>query len=357
MYSFTPGFLEAQSLTHDQVRSIALIAEYKGKEELYRRQSPELLDTLRRNAVISSAESSNRIEGVVASRRRIEALVDKKAEPRDRSEQEIAGYRDVLDSVHAHHADIPLSSNTVLQLHRDLFQFAPRPGGRWKTTENQIVERLADGTERLRFQPVSAFQTPEAMDSLHDGFRVAWEAERLDRTLMIAAYVLDFLCIHPFLDGNGRMARLLTLLLLYKGGFGVGRFISLERIVERTRESYYDALGAASRGWHDGEHDLRPWWEYFLGVLLAAYRELEERVGDTEAPRGAKRRMVIAAIRRMPPRFRYADLAEACPGVSRPTIRRALVELREAGEVRCLGTGRGAEWERLTASAAGQPPA
>jgi Fic family protein len=329
------------------VRSIALIAEHKGKEELFRRQSPQVLETLRRAAVVSSTEASNRIEGIVASRRRIEALVERGSEPRDRPEQEIAGYRDVLNTIHDHHADMALTSGTVLQLHRDLFRFAPQPGGRWKTVDNEIVERLADGTVRLRFRPLSAFETPAAMDALHAGFADARERGEVDHLLLVAAYVLDFLCIHPFLDGNGRMARLLTLLLLYQAGYGVGRFISLEQIVERSRESYYEALAASSAGWHQGTHALLPWWEYFLGVLLAAYRDFEHRVGETGAPRGAKRNLVLRVVRRLGPRFRYGEVAAACPGVSRPTIYRALKELEAAGEVRCLGTGRGAEWERV----------
>jgi Fic family protein len=347
MHSFADGFLTTQMPTHGMVRSIALIAEHKGHEELFRRQSPQVLETLRRAAVISSTEASNRIEGIVASRRRIEQLVEGSSEPRDRPEQEIAGYRDVLSTIHDHRSDIPLTSGTVLQLHRDLFQFSPQPGGRWKTVDNEIVERLPDGGVRLRFQPVPAFETPAAMDALHAGFATAWERGEIDRLLLVAAYVLDFLCIHPFLDGNGRMARLLTLLLLYRAGFGVGRFISLEQIVERSRESYYEALAGSSYGWHRGAHSLRPWWEYFLGVMLAAYRDFERRVGETAAPRGAKRELVMRVVRRLGTRFRYGDVAAACPGVSRPTIYRALKDLAATGEVRCLGTGRGAEWERV----------
>ena len=347
MHSFEPGFITAQPMPHGLVRSLVSIGELKGKETLYRRQSPQVLDTLRRASVISSAESSNRIEGIVASRSRIEALVDRRATPQNRSEQEIAGYREVLDTIHAHHQDLPLTSNFVLQLHRDLFQYTATAGGRWKATDNEIVERMGDGTVRLRFRPVSAVATPAAMDALHERFERAWQEQQVEPTLLIGAYVLDFLCIHPFLDGNGRMARLLSLLLLYKAGFGVGRFISLEQIVERTRASYYDTLAASSAGWHEGEHTLVPWWEYFSGVLLAAYRDFESRVGDMEAPRGSKGSMVSRAIERMPNRFRYADVAAECPGVSRPTIRRALVAMRDAGAIRCLGTGRSAEWEKL----------
>lgn len=347
MKSLVTEFLERQRPTHALVLSVAAIHDLRGREELFRQQSPEILETLRRSAVVSSVEASNRIEGIVAPPERIRRLVGKRTEPRTRSEQEIAGYRDVLDTIHTSWADIPLNSGAILQLHRDLFRFAPQPGGRWKTVDNQIVERDPEGTERLRFQPTPAWQTPEAMDSLHALLGEAIEREEVEPLLIIAAYVLDFLCIHPFLDGNGRMARLLTLLLLYKAGFGVGRFISLEQIVDDSRETYYDSLAAASRGWNEGSHSLLPWWQYFLGILLDAYRTFEQRVGETRAPHGAKGERVRQAIERMPARFRFADLVEAAPGVSQATIRRVLVAMRDAGLVRCLGTGRSAEWEKL----------
>lgn len=351
MHSFAPGYLDRQLPTHGVLRSVATVHDYRGREELFRQQSPEILDTLRHYAVISSILASNRIEGIVAPPSRVRSLVGKRTEPRNRSEQEIAGYRDVLDTIHTNWAHIPLTTGSVLQLHRDLFRYSPQPGGLWKTADNQIVERDADGAPRLRFQPTAAWQTPEAMESLHLRLRDALERGAVEPLLLIAAYVLDFLCIHPFLDGNGRMARLLTLLLLYRAGFGVGRFISLEQIVDDSRQNYYDALGASSEGWHEGSHALVPWWEYFLGIMIDAYRTFERRVGETRAPRGAKAERVRQAIEQMPSRFRFGDLLEAAPGVSQPTIRRVLVEMRQAGAVKCLGTGRSAEWEKVLPTA------
>lgn len=240
-----------------------------------------------------------------------------------------------------------VTPHLVLQLHRDLYQFVPGRGGRWKRTKNQITERLADGTVRVRFDPVPPPRTAAAMETLHERFEEEWESRAVDRLLLIGAYVLDFLCIHPFLDGNGRMARLLTLLLLYRAGYAVGRYVSVEQVVEETREGYYDSLFASSQGWHESDHSLLPWWEYFLGVaVLEAYRRLDERVGSVSSRRGAKQQMVIAAIRRLPATFRYADVAQACPGVSRPTIRRAMVKLRDAGEIELLRKGRDAEWRK-----------
>lgn len=345
--SLVPAVLDRQLPTHALLRSVALVHDYRGREELFRQQSPEVLETLRRSSVVSSVEASNRIEGIVAPPARVRRLVEKRTDPRTRSEQEIAGYRDVLDTIHGSWADVPLTTGSVLQLHRDLFRFTPQPGGQWKAVDNQIVERDPDGTVRLRFQPTPAWQTPEAMESLQAQVREALERGRYEPLLVIAAYVLDFLCIHPFLDGNGRMARLLTLLLLYKAGFGVGRFISLEQIVDESRDSYYDALAASSQGWNHGEHSLLPWWQYFLGILIDAYRTFQQRVGETRAPHGAKGERVRQAIERMPARFRFAELIDASPGVSQATVRRVLNEMRDAGAVECLAWGRNAIWEKV----------
>ena len=221
------------------------ISEYKGKQDLYQRQSPQVMETLRQVALIQSTESSNRIEGVTAPAHRIRSLMERKTTPRNRSEQEIAGYRDVLSTIHASAADIPFTTDTVLRLHRDLYQFIPGEGGHWKRANNQIVE-IGPDMKKVRFQPVAAHLTADAMDLLHERFKDRWDAGELDRLVLTAAYVLDFLCIHPFHDGNGRMARLITTLLLYHAGYEVGRYVSLEQIVERTKESYYDTLRVSS---------------------------------------------------------------------------------------------------------------
>lgn len=254
MQSFEPGFIERQPITQNLLRTIRLIGEYKGKQELFKEQSPQVLETLKQAAIIQSTESSNRIEGVEAPLQRIKALVAQKVTPQNRSEQEIAGYRDVLNTIHASGANIPFSAGIVLQLHRDLYQFLPGDGGRWKSSDNNITETRPDGTTVVRFETVSAFLTPSAMTQLHERFHALLRADEVEPLLLIPTYVLDFLCIHPFRDGNGRMARLLTLLLLYQAGYEVGRYISLEKIVERTKESYYDTLYQSSVGWHEGQH-------------------------------------------------------------------------------------------------------
>ncbi len=347
MSSFEREFLEKQPIPHSLLRTIRLLGEYRGKEALFIQQTPQVLESLRQVAIIQSTESSNRIEGIEAPPARIKKLVEHKTTPKNRSEQEIAGYRDALATIHANHANMPFTTGIVLQLHRDLYQFVAQQGGRWKMADNEISETRSDGTKVTRFRPIPAHQTPEAMERLHALFKEQWDRGEIDPLLLIPAYVLDFLCIHPFTDGNGRMARLLTLLLLYQSGFEVGRYISLEYLIENQREGYYDALYKSSQDWHEGEHTLLPWWEYFLGVmLLAAYRELERRTGELTTAHGAKTELVLAAIRKLPERFRYADLAQACPNVSRPTIKRVLARLREDGAVECIKSGRDAIWEK-----------
>jgi Fic family protein len=229
MKSLNPAFLKRQSITQNILQTIRRIAEYKGKQDLYKEQSPQILETLRQAAIIQSTESSNRLEGITAPLERIRDLVAKKTTPRNRSEQEIAGYRDVLNTIHANYADIPFTTGVVLQFHRDLYQFIPGQGGKWKPADNEITEIQSNGTKVVRFYPVPAHMTPDAMETLHKQFAELWQTGEIEPLLLIPTYILDFLCIHPFLDGNGRMARLLTLLLLYKAGYEVGRYISLEQ--------------------------------------------------------------------------------------------------------------------------------
>lgn len=346
MKSFAPGFIERQPITQNLLRTVRLLGEFKGKETLFTEQIPQALETLRQAAIIQSTESSNRIEGITAPLKRIQALVAQKTTPRNRSEQEIAGYRDVLNTIHANHVHMPLTTGVVLQLHRDLYRYLEGAGGQWKAVDNEISEIQPDGTKILRFQPVPAFATPEYMENLHSRFHELWNLGEVEKLLVIPAYVLDFLCIHPFLDGNGRMARLLSLLLLYHAGFAVGRYISLEKIIEQSRESYYDSLYQSSQDWHEGKHALLPWVEYFLGVLVAAYREFEQRVGMLTTARGAKTEMVLAAIQHLPDGFRMVDLERLCPNVTRDMIRVVLNKLKKEGAVWCEGAGAGAIWRK-----------
>ena len=348
MKSFEPGFIERQPFSQQLIGTIRLIGEYKGREALFKEQKPQFLETLRQVAVIQSTESSNRIEGITVPIDRIKRLIAQKSNPRDRSEQEIAGYRDVLSTIHANHPHIPFTPYVVLQLHRDLYNFVPQEGGRWKPTENTIMETRSDGTRIERFSPVPAHLAPEAMDRLHQRLNDLWALGEIDPLLLIPSYVLDFLCIHPFLDGNGRMARLLTLLLMYRAGYEVGRYISLEKVIENHREGYYESLYSSSQGWHDGTHSLLSWWSYFLGVvMLGAYRELEDRMNLIERGKGDKTALVLDVLGHLIGDFSVSDVRERCPSVGIDLIRKILRLEREAGRLECLGRGPNSRWRRI----------
>jgi Fic family protein len=347
MKSFQNKFLETAPITQNVLRSVRLLGEYKGKQELFTKQIPQALETLKQTAIIQSIESSNRIEGVTAPPKRIKEIVAEKTTPQNRSEQEIAGYRDVLQTIHASFADIPFNNNIILQFHRDLFKYSEIPGGKWKTTDNDIRETLPDGTEFIRFKPISAFGTEAAMEELTETFNREWRAGDLEKLVLIPAYILDFLSVHPFGDGNGRMARLLSLLLLYQAGYEVGRYISLEKLVEDSKESYYETLYKSSQNWHEAAHNLLPWTEYFLGMLTAAYREFEMRVGALNTARGAKTGMILDALRGLPETFRIADLEIAAPQVSREMIRKVFAVLKSEGRLISEGFGPNATWRKI----------
>ena len=311
---------------------------------LFVEQSPEVLSDLRQVAVVESTESSNRLEGVVVAAHRLKSLVLKNATPQSRSEQEVAGYRDALELIHEDSEEMPFSEGMVLQLHSMLYRYMPQPGGHWKATNNDIIERHPDGSSRIRFRPVASHFTPMAMADLITRYRTALDQDLADPLVLVPLVVLDFLCIHPFPDGNGRMARLLTLQLLYHFDYAVGRFISLERIFEESKESYYETLEASSQGWHEGEHNIAPWLDYFWGALLRAYKEFEERVGTIERGRGAKGDRVRAEILKRQLPFSITDIEEACPGISRDTVRLVLRTMKAEELIEPMGKGRGAKW-------------
>ena len=330
------------------LRQVSEIDVARGREEVYRRQNPEALRTLVAVARIQSVEASNAIENVVAPPKRIRELVEEKTTPRNLSEAEIAGYRGVLDLIHSSAAHVPFRPSVVEQLHRDLYQFTAVPAGRWKALDSTVTEERPGGEVVARFTPVNALETPAAMDELHERLLDAWESSSYHRLLLTGAYVLDFLVIHPFADGNGRMARLLTLLLLYQAGYEVGRFVSLERLIEQTRETYYEALAASTAGWHDGEHSLQPWLSYFLGVLVRAYADFEERVGAVAGGRGAKAEAIRSFVRsRATARLTVEDVRRAVPAASDVYIREVLRKLRDQGALRQIGRGPRASWERV----------
>ena len=344
MRSLTADYLDRLRFTHSQLATLRALGEFQGKQQLYSVQLPEVLKGLQKAAIIESTESSNRLEGVIISTQRLHALMLKDATPRSRSEQEIAGYRDALNLIHESGKEMPFSEGTIRQLHGIMYRYMPQPGGQWKATNNDIIERQPDGRSRVRFAPVSAHLTPMAMADLIAHYRSALDQHLADPLVLVPLAILDFLCIHPFPDGNGRMARLLTLQLLYHFDYAVGRFISLERLFEESKETYYETLEASSQGWHDGQHDSMPWLNYFWGVLLRAYREFETRVGTLEHGHGAKGERVRAEVLRRQHPFAISDIEEACPGVSRDMVRHVLRTMKDEGLITPEGKGRAARW-------------
>ena len=322
------------------------ISEYKGKQELYTRQSPQILKSLIEMALIESAESSNRIEGVTVEKSRLKPLIIGRSKSKDRSEDEVAGYRNALDLIHKKHGSLDITPELIRQLHR-LSHAGAGDAGQWKKKDNEIIRKKQDGTIEIIFKPVCASSTPEAVKQLCLTYKHSIEQLRYPGLYAVACLILDFLCIHPFRDGNGRVSRLLTLLALYQHGYEVGKYISLERIIEQSKETYYEALRKSSMRWHEAEHDIEPWLCYFLGTINAAYREFEQRAGSIQSARGAKTQSVIQAVNEQAGEFSMSDIERLCPAVSRDMIRIIFRQLQREKKIICLGKGKSARWKRI----------
>lgn len=345
--SFRDEKLKTVAIPMNIVKLIGKINEYKGKQNLYLDQAPQVLEKLKEAAIVQSTKSSNSIEGIVITDKRLKEIMKDDTMPNDRSEGEIAGYRDVLNSIHTSYDAIPINTSIILQFHKNLYKFVSAEGGKWKNQDNVIEEILPNGERYVRFRPLSAAETPRAMEELCDYLNRAMKEENIEPLILIGAFVLDFLSIHPFNDGNGRMARLLTLLLLYKYNYKVGRYISLEKIIEESKSNYYEVLKKSSVGWHEGHHNLFIWLDYFLGTILAAYKEFEDRVGLVRNKRGNKSYRVEQAIKSTLGTFEKEDIRNTCPDVSESTINRVFKKLKEEGVIELLGKGRNAKWKRL----------
>ena len=330
----------AKLLIPEIVQMVSSIHEHKGKQELFLEANVDELKTLLEVALIQSTGASNRIEGIFTSDKRLEELVSQKAEPRNRSEQEIAGYREVLSTIHEGYEYITPRPNIILQLHRDLYSYSQgTAGGSYKNSDNVIAETDAEGHQKARFIPVPAFQTDEAMEELCARFLEAWEADRIDKLVLIPMFILDFLCIHPFNDGNGRMSRLLTLLLFYKAGYIVGKYISMEMLIEKTKETYYEALQASSTGWHEGENSYEPFVKYYLGIMLKAYNEFESRVEHLKHRSLSKPDRIKAVIDNKVGKITKKEIMELCPDISKITVERTLTNLVKSGYIAKVGAG------------------
>lgn len=335
-------------LTPEIVQMVASIHEHKGKQELFLEANIDELKTLLEVALIQSTGASNRIEGIYTSDKRLEELVSQKAEPRNRSEQEIAGYREVLATIHESYEYITPRPNIILQLHRDLYSYSQgATGGNYKNSVNVIAETDAEGHQKARFIPVPAFQTADAMDELCSRFMEAWEADRIDKLLLIPVFILDFLCIHPFNDGNGRMSRLLTLLLFYKAGYIVGKYVSMEMLIEKTKETYYEALQTSSTGWHECENSYEPFVKYYLGIILKAYNEFESRVGHLKNRSLSKPERIKAVIDHKVGKITKKEIMELCPDISKVTVERTLTDLVKSGYIAKVGAGPATAYVRI----------
>jgi Fic family protein len=317
------------------------IHEEKGRQSLFIEQKADALSGLLEVAKIQSTQSSNRIEGIFTSDQRMAAIVNDKAEPHNRNESEIAGYRDVLATIHESFDHISLSPNVILQLHRDLYRYSPSSfGGVYKNADNIIEETDASGTSFIRFQPVSAFETPDSIERLSKEFKKKIQEGASDPLLLICMFILDFLCIHPFNDGNGRMSRLLTLLLLYRAGYIVGKYISVEMLIEKTKNTYYKTLKASSEGWHEGNNDYRPFVGYLLGIILSAYREFASRVEYLSTKKLTAIERVERIVRDTVGKIAKQEIMVRCPDLSQTTVELALGRLVAANVIQRVGGGR-----------------
>jgi Fic family protein len=332
-------------LTPDIVGLVAGIHEHRGRQSLFIESGADALAALAEVAKIQSTGASNAIEGIHTTDKRLAELVRGKSAPRNRSEQEIAGYRDVLATIHESYDYIHPRPNIILQLHKRLYSFAKNSiGGSYKNSDNCISETDADGNRAVRFKPVPAYLTPGAMDGLCSAFIESAEKGEHDALLLIPMFILDFLCIHPFNDGNGRMSRLLTLLLFYRAGYTVGKYISLEKLIETSKDTYYEALRDSSSGWHDNKNAYAPFVRYYLGVLQKAYHEFEERVEHLQRRDMSKPDRIKALIDRKIGKITKKEIMESCPDISKVTVERTLTELVKAGYLTKIGGGRSAAY-------------
>ena len=324
---------------------LADLGEALGKQKLFTRQAPQKLKTLREHAIIESAVSSNRIEGVEINKARVGTVIFGKSLLKDRNEEEIRGYRQALELVHKKGSGLAVSEKTILELHKytrgDIWD-----SGKYKEKQGDIIEKYADGTERIRFKTVEPDLTPEYISNLIELWDDCLKDRWVPHLIALAAFNLDFLCIHPFRDGNGRVSRLLMLLQSYHIGYEVGRYISLERLIEQNKERYYETLEQSSAGWHEGKHDPWPYINYVLSIFNLACKEFEERVGRTASGKGAKTEIIKSSIDHKIGTFALSELQLDCPDISVDMIRTVLKQFKDKGMVECLGLGQKAKWQK-----------
>lgn len=347
MRDFNYTAIKDQKWDSEVLGYIAAIYKEAGKQEQYLKQRPAELEKLVEIARVQSTEASNAIEGIVTTNTRIKQLVEEKTTPRNRDEQEIAGYRDVLNIIHESFDTIPVTRNYILQLHKILYSHMNNPlAGQTKNVQNYISASYPDGHTKILFTPLAPYETPEALDKICEEYNKVIGNLELEPLIAIPVFIHDFLCIHPFNDGNGRMSRLLTTLLLYRSGFEVGKYISLEAKIAKNKDLYYDALNQAQNGWHDGTEDKVPFIKYLLSIILAAYKDFEDRFAIVEEKLPAVD-MVRKAVQEKIGRFTKQDIWELCPSLSVSSIEGALRKMVAAGELRREGAGKSTCYVRL----------
>ena len=329
-----------QLLTPEIVSLLTRIHEFKGEQNLFIEAHADELEYLLEIARVQSTEASNKIEGIYTSDERLKLIALNKTTPKTRNEFEIAGYRDVLNTIHSSYEHIPVKPSIILQLHRDLYKFGSDTGGKYKATDNVIREEDSEGNQRIRFVPVESWATPDMINQLCTQFDEALNDESAEPLLLIPMVVLDFLCIHPFKDGNGRMSRLLTLLLLYRAGYIVGKYISIEKLIEMSKDTYYEALEASSNGWHEDKNDYAPFVRYTLGVIVSAYKDFSSRVRKLSASVLSKPERVRETIKETLGVITKTEIVKKCPDISLITIQRTLAKLVANGEIKKIGGGR-----------------
>lgn len=347
MRTFNYSVIKDHKWDSEILSLIAAIYKEAGKQELYLKQRPQELEKLVEIAKIQSTQSSNAIEGIVTTSTRIKQLVEEKTAPKNRDEQEIAGYRDVLNIIHESFDAIPITQNYILQLHKILYSHMNNPlAGRTKNVQNYISATYPDGSVKTLFTPLAPFETPEALDRICEEYNRVIGNMELEPLIAIPVFIHDFLCIHPFNDGNGRMSRLLTTLLLYRNGFYVGKYVSLEAKIAKNKDLYYDALAKSQTGWHEGTEDAVPFIKYILGTVLAAYKDFEERFALVETKLSALETVRLASQNKIG-RFTKQDIRELCPSLSISSIEGALRKMVASGELKREGNGKSTCYFRL----------
>lgn len=349
MRTFDYATLPQTLCSSEMMNLLSLVHEYRGKQALYLTAKKDILETLLQVAVVQSTDASNRIEGIFTSEARLRDLIAQTTQPVNRNEAEIAGYRSVLALIHENYDAIPIRSNTLLQLHRDLYSFqANGIGGVWKNTNNVITETDALGRQYIRFKPAEAFETPAMVEALCAAYQAALTQSTSDPLIVSLRFVFDFLCIHPFNDGNGRMSRLLTLLLLYQHGYLVGKYVSIEKVIEESKTTYYEALRESSVNWDVEKNDESIFIKYMLSVILKTYREFERRVVSVVTSKLTKSERIRDVFEMRLGKIRKEDIHQACPDISRSLIERVLSDMLSKGEIQKVGKGRSTAYIKLT---------